>query len=314
MIKVHFLNVGHGDCTIVEFPSGRKMMIDINNSKALDDKSEKELVSYYGIDPIKYSLSKAFGINLLASEKGYNIELTDPIDYYKLNWGNENLFRFVCTHPDMDHLSGIHRLHKQEDIAIYNFWDSEHTFTKSDEDLTESKYDKKDWETYEKIRKGGCGPKILHLERHANAQFFNEDGIYILASTTELKKLAHEKEEANHLSYVLMLIHGKSKVILGGDATPEVWEDILNNFSYEDLKSSVLKAAHHGRESGYHEGAVRAINPEYTIVSVGKKPSTDASDLYKKHSKNVWSTRWKGNIILDCYEDGSIVPWTQYDR
>jgi len=32
-LVLHFLNVGHGDCTFIELPSGRLMMIDINNSK-----------------------------------------------------------------------------------------------------------------------------------------------------------------------------------------------------------------------------------------------------------------------------------------
>ena len=30
-MKIHFLNVGHGDCTIIEHDSGRITMIDINN-------------------------------------------------------------------------------------------------------------------------------------------------------------------------------------------------------------------------------------------------------------------------------------------
>jgi competence protein ComEC len=33
MLRIHFLNVGHGDCTIISHPSGRLTMIDINNSK-----------------------------------------------------------------------------------------------------------------------------------------------------------------------------------------------------------------------------------------------------------------------------------------
>lgn len=36
-LEIHFLSVGHGDCTIIQFPSGRVMMIDINNSKTLPD-------------------------------------------------------------------------------------------------------------------------------------------------------------------------------------------------------------------------------------------------------------------------------------
>ena len=45
MLKIHFLNVGHGDCTLLEFPSGRTTLIDINNSKVVDKKTEEELAS-----------------------------------------------------------------------------------------------------------------------------------------------------------------------------------------------------------------------------------------------------------------------------
>ncbi len=36
-LVIHFLNVGHGDCTFIELPSKRLMMIDINNSKSLPE-------------------------------------------------------------------------------------------------------------------------------------------------------------------------------------------------------------------------------------------------------------------------------------
>lgn len=315
-VHLHFLNVGHGDCTIVEFPSGRLMMVDINNSKILDKESEKELADYFQLDPtsLSFLLRKLSGTSPFL-EKGYEIELTNPIDYYKSKWGNRDIFRFVCTHPDMDHISGLHRLHRKEQIGIVNFWDSEHTFEKSDEEFeNQSKYDKKDWHTYQEIRKSESMPKVLWLERHAENQFYADDGIYLLASTKELKKAAHEKDEPNHLSYVLMIKYGKSKVVLGGDATTEVWQDILDEFGKEFLKSSVLQASHHGRENGYHEEAVKAISPIFTIVSVGKKPETDVSNKYRKNSQYVWSTRWKGNIILTCYEDGRIESKTEHER
>ena len=43
MVKIHFLNVGHGDCTIIEHHSERVTMIDINNSQTLDDDSDIEI-------------------------------------------------------------------------------------------------------------------------------------------------------------------------------------------------------------------------------------------------------------------------------
>src|SRR4051794_20904123 len=46
---LHFLNVGHGDCTIIELPSGRLMMIDINNSKSLPDGDIDALAEHQGM-------------------------------------------------------------------------------------------------------------------------------------------------------------------------------------------------------------------------------------------------------------------------
>ena len=44
MLQVDFLNVGHGDCTVISHPSGRLTMIDINNSQNYDSESFTELV------------------------------------------------------------------------------------------------------------------------------------------------------------------------------------------------------------------------------------------------------------------------------
>ena len=45
MLRVHFLNVGHGDCTVIEHPSGRLTMMDINTSQEYDNNSFKELLA-----------------------------------------------------------------------------------------------------------------------------------------------------------------------------------------------------------------------------------------------------------------------------
>jgi competence protein ComEC len=45
MLRVHFLNVGHGECTIIEHPSGRLTMVDINNSQDYDQDSLTEYLA-----------------------------------------------------------------------------------------------------------------------------------------------------------------------------------------------------------------------------------------------------------------------------
>ena len=46
MLRIHFLNVGHGDCTIIKHHSGRLTMIDINNSQDYDPDSFKDFKDF----------------------------------------------------------------------------------------------------------------------------------------------------------------------------------------------------------------------------------------------------------------------------
>ena len=59
MLKVHFLNVGKGNCTVISFPSGNLAVIDIDNSK-IDDETDS---------------------------------LQDPIEFLKSNYPNRSVFR-----------------------------------------------------------------------------------------------------------------------------------------------------------------------------------------------------------------------------
>lgn len=323
-LKIHFLNVGHGDCTLIEFPSGRVAMIDINNSQALDENSERELAESFGYKD--YAISKILGIDKLAE---YKKKLTDPVVYYTDLFGKSSIFRFIATHPDMDHLTGLYRLayEKQEGITINNFWDTNHSFTKSEDpkDWKNTAYDIRDWFMYQILRlSADKGPTVLRPRRSGKGVYYNRDdvggkgdGIYVLSPTEEMEELADEERKkgndqgANLLSYVLMVIYGKSKIILGGDADSKVWEDIYESYG-ENLKTNILKASHHGRDTGYYQPAVAVMNPEYAIVSVGKKPENDASNKYRNHtSKGVLSTRFCGNIVATCFSDGSIDISTQ---
>ena len=88
----------------------------------------------------------------------------------------------------------------------------------------------------------------------------------------------------------------------------------MKNYSDKIKNITILDASHHGRDSGFHAEAVSHMNLEFVLVSVGKKPKTDASNKYRRYSDNVWSTRWKGNIRFEINPDGSGHYFTQYDR
>jgi len=302
-VTIHFPNVGDGDCTIVDFEDNNRIAwIDINNSKALPD---EELASLTGKSLLEVKLLKSLGYPIEGASR-YESLLVDPVDYWKNHFYGKTIFRFILTHPDMDHLSGLYRLAEQEEISVVNFWDIAHSKQLTESDFEGTKYDYRDWRTYKKFTTGEFGNKYLQLHRLDEGQYWTEDGITILSPTESLEKTARDKDDYNISSYVLLVRHGFSVILLGGDADSEyAWPDIYESF--QDLLGSVtlLKASHHGRRSGYYQPAVKAMSPKFTIVSVGKKSDTDASDLYAQYSK-VYSTRFHGTIVAKCWRNGNI--------
>ena len=313
MLRIHFLNVGHGDCTLIEFPSGHLTVVDINRSTEMDKDSFGELLSE-SFDSQTALTNKGLydrGVKTyreILQEAKYNIQLTDPIPYIKKIAGSNNIFRFISTHPHMDHLSGLSALRDQ--IGFINFWVLSNKFKPDLDKLDEA--GKQDWALYAGLRDGTIGGTTVVRPLEGELRdYWQQDGIGVLAPNAEILK---DVSEPNAMSYVLLIKYGSFKVVLGADANVATWEYLAKSYPETFKGITVLKAAHHGRDSGYHQEAVKLMSPQLTVISVGKKPENDASSKYRQYSKNVLSTRWYGNITVTLNEDGSGRFDTQYQR
>jgi beta-lactamase superfamily II metal-dependent hydrolase len=248
-------------------------------------------------------------------EAGYSIALTNPIDFVLRQTPGHTIHRYIQTHPDLDHMRGLAAL-REHRVDIANFWDTQHD--KVPDFRSNSDRDHVEWAEYQRLRSGRAGARCLTLHAGAVGQFWNRDpsgggdhdGIEILTPTPEIVRRANGEENSNNLSYVLRLTYAGRSIILGGDAEEEVWRYLAQRHGAR-LKCDVLKASHHGRDSGYCADAVKLLSPTYTIVSVGKKPETDASNKYRAYSQRVWSTRWYGNLTLQVDAWGEI-RWKAY--
>ncbi len=318
MIKIHFINVGHGDCIVIEFKdTGRTAVIDINVSSEMDADSYSEVLneSFDLMDALDKAFHQISGYSdkQIFEKAGYNIKLTNTISYIQ-GLKTNSVFRFISTHPHMDHLSGLNEL--KGTLGITNFWIIKNEFSPDIGELSDSQ--KEDWNLYKKYRNTFEHKldeiTVVRPEEGDSNLYWNEDKITILSPNPTLVKLAKEKNNSNIMSYVLLVEYGNRKIILGGDAEEDTWKYIHENYKDKIKGVSILKASHHGRDNGFYEPAVEVMKPVCTIVSVGKKPKTDASNKYKKHSTNVWSTRWKGNIGFEIESDGKWTYWTEYDR
>ncbi|MBI4378708.1 MAG: hypothetical protein HY578_06405 [Nitrospinae bacterium] len=284
-LNFHFLNVGKGNCSVIDFTSGRLTVIDIDDSRA---------ISY-----LQRSLMK----------EASRVELTNPIDYIISNFPNREIFRFILTHPDMDHMSGIKRLFEKK--VVSNFWDTDNQKYINPDNWEDSQYDKEDWNFYQKIRKINGNPKALKLYRGQSGNYWTDDGIKILSPTPELVKEVNESndEDYDHLSYVLRIHHAGKKVLLGGDATKEAWDDIIAHYVKGHLKSDVLLAPNHGSSNHISKEILDEINPDLTVVSVAEGVDY-AYELYK-NCGTVLSTKHYGNIGVTILDTGEIYFQTQ---
>src|SRR5689334_881186 len=117
MATIHFLNVLDGDCNIIQHDTKRVSVIDISNAYNKDDSDEEKAAKQVKEIVIKKTNFVPDG-KINYNQKEYP---DNPIDYiHKLNV--ESIFRFIISHPDMDHIDGIKDFYTE--FSILNTWDT----------------------------------------------------------------------------------------------------------------------------------------------------------------------------------------------
>lgn len=306
MPKVHFLNVDPGDCSIIEHGSERISMIDICDGFTPEEIAEAiNSSTFKGGDWTKLLVKGANG-NFRMKEN-----LTNPLDYLN-SIGVKDIFRFILTHPDMDHMDGLKAL--SDHVSISNFWDT--GVEKEKPDFAGSPYREEDWDQYIKFKSGTGTRPITRLSgeyfQFANRNENDEpggDGLYILAPNSKLVEEANSNGDVNDASYVLLYRSAGGRVLLPGDAHDKTWEHILDHYESDVANCSVMIAPHHGRDSGRSYDFLDRIRPKLTLF--GNAPSEHlAYDKWNQRDLPFITSNQAGNIVLEC-ENGKINVFIQ---
>lgn len=288
---IHFLNVNEGDCTWIQHPSGHNTILDIsaaNGSAAFESFSGNHNQKNYPVNPIEYL-------------KSFNVS---------------TIFRFILTHPDMDHMDGIKSLFDSFDVL--NFWDTANNRT-MDASSNWGKYNKEDWDFYQQVRTKAQDPKVLHIYAGSRGKYYNQDedgnsgadGLYILAPTQDLVDSANSCKEYNDCSYVILYKSNNKKIVFAGDSAEKTWDYILEHHKEDVADVDILVAPHHGRKTGGNDDYLDTLKPKLTLFGNAKSKYLDYSSWIRKGLDHITNNQ-ANCIIMNTFGKNGIDVFVTY--
>jgi beta-lactamase superfamily II metal-dependent hydrolase len=259
---------------------------------------------------------QAIGVSSLFSTSRMCEHPTNPVEYLA-NLGVRRIWRFILSHPEMDHLDGFNKL--LDRIGIDNFWDS--GVRRSTPDFASDSYRSEDWERYVRVRdKAERGVTVITPKSGSRFRYANRnedgssgaDGLYVLSPTPELVAEANQTQNLNDASYVVLYKSLGGKILLPGDAHDKTWEHILAHHSDDVADCAILVAPHHGRESGRSYDFLAVVRPRLTLF--GCAPSAHlAYDAWNSRGLPLITNNQAGSVVGEI-TDGRIDLYVENAR
>ena len=146
--------------------------------------------------------------------------------------------------------------------------------------------------------------------------------------TSELVEAVNggQKSDPNNESLVGKLTYKKFSMMFTGDAEKKVESEIWADNSSDVLKSTILKAGHHGSYTASTENFVATVKPSYVLISAGPEeerrntyghPHLEPLENYLAQgldANHIFCTRWNGTItVTSDGKDFSVEPERKED-
>lgn len=215
-------------------------------------------------------------------DAGNNEDGVKLVNY--LNELNVNNFDYViATHAHEDHIGGMDDIINNFQVDKF-FMPDVLTTTKTFEDVLDALEDNDmTYNTFEENQEfsfGDANVKILYV--------------------------GNDKNDLNDTSIVMKITYYNNSFLFTGDISSKVEKKILN----KDLKSDVLKVAHHGSDYSSTDEFLDLVDPKYAVISVGKNniyKHPAESTLLKLNDRNIkiYRTDTSGTIIMNS--DGNNI-------
>lgn len=214
---------------------------------------------------------------------GGNKDDSSLIYQYLLLHDITHLDLVIGTHADEDHIGGL--------AGAFHFADADLTLCSTDT------YDSdafRDFKKYAFLRGGG-----ISIPSVGDTHSLGDAVVEILA--------INSGDESNDSSIVTKITYGETSFLFTGDAEAATEQFLLD--SGTDLHADVLKVGHHGSANSSSGPFLSAVQPSYSVVSVGENiyghPNNDVLNRLSMADSTVLRTDVYGDIFFTS--DGTSV-------
>jgi competence protein ComEC len=197
--------------------------------------------------------------------------------------GIEALDAIILTHPHDDHVGGCKYLLENFRAGCLILSDSASPSRPFKEILTRARE---------------LGVPILLARRGESLQFDPTTRIFVLHAAPKVRP-----RDLNDESIMVKVVYGRSSLLLTGDASTRVEDELLHDGA-SLLSSDVIKVAHHGAMTSSSSGFLRAVKPRVALISVGrenkfKHPSPVILSRFQSLGFQTRRTDLEGALVIE---------------
>lgn len=285
-LKIHFLNVNHGDATIIEFPdiAGE----NIAHFAVIDTGPDRTITREYVTEYFR----------ALKNLRQYN-DADDQFDYR---------IHFVCmTHPHSDHYGGAENF-------LDNFGNPQNPATNKIERFWDCGFRINDDDYLAILQRIINNNRITFTRVSAGTEFkIGECIVQVLAPSIDLRnRYDTYGVKTNDASIVLRIKFRSAYIIMAGDAEYASWAKLTEEFPrkeaitfYHDaiglaerdettdqLDCMLLRMSHHGSKRGTSFEYLERLSPGKVVISAGD------DNYYVNNEPASWRYKFPDPIII----------------
>jgi len=225
-------------------------------------------------------------------EKTVNSFLRSALPYLQKN-GIKSIDHVLITHAHNDHYGGVFSIF--ENVEVTNLI------------TTDEFQNRKIWDSIAEIVEiERCSVLTILDTTHINFDKINFKIIH--------PDRMYKDNNINNLSIVVRLDYGELSVLFTGDLEHEGEDYLMRNYP-EFLDCDVLKVGHHGSKTASSPAFIKAVDPQYAIISTAKKnrfnfPHETTLEKYEFLGQNLMITGYDG--ACQIVSDGNSAKITTF--